>query len=293
MLELPWYVFALAGAFFIALASVLEKKVLQHDEPIHFSGSSVVVASVLSLPFLFFVQWSSFTPYIFVLLYSISVLAAIAFVLIAVSLKNMDAGEQSVILAITPLVTAFFAFFVLDESLSPRALLGIVFVVCGLIVLEAQILFQKSHSRIFFKKFVPVGLALLAVVVHAASAMIDRIVLREGVISALDFIVVIQIFMLINFVAISFVRGKHDHFLDGSFMRNPLKLLLFSVLIFLSRVTYAQSASMVYIALTAVLKRTGALFTIVLGGAYLKEKHLGQKLLAGALMLLGVLFVIT
>ena len=48
---LPWYVYALSGAFVVAVAAVLEKKILEKEEPVHFSFAVTLVGGLLSLPF--------------------------------------------------------------------------------------------------------------------------------------------------------------------------------------------------------------------------------------------------
>lgn len=292
MLDIPWYVFALLSAFFVALAAIFEKKALMHDEPLHFSASSTVAVGVLSLPLLFFVHWQTLTLTTLVFIYIISVLATIAFCLVAYSLKKLEAGEQSLILALTPAATALFAFLFIGEVLSFQAAGGLLLVVCGLLVLEFPSAKAGFRSRAFHKKILPLTLAFCAVVVYATSAVFDRIVLGSHAVEAIDFIVLAQTGQLLNFVVFGLLRAKRDHLFSSSFARQPAKVLAFSALMFLSRVLYAQSVSMAFVALTAALKRTGALFTIVMARAYLHERGTTHKLIAGGIILTGVLLII-
>jgi|CXWL01.1.fsa_nt_gi drug/metabolite transporter (DMT)-like permease len=293
MFELPWYVFALLGAFFISVASVLEKKVLLHAEPLHFSGSTILVSGILSIPFLYFVSWSSFTAYSIGLLYLISLLATISFVLVATSLKKMEAGEQSLILSVTPVVTAIFAYAFLGEALSANATIGMVLIVLGLLLLEYKTIrgLARPHHALSVKT-IAILLTTASVVFYAMGGVLDRMVLSGGTVRALDFIVIAQVFMLMNFLVLNMFLKKGDHLLDGAFKKEPLKIVFFSVLIFLSRVSYAQAVTTTYVALVAILKRTGALFTVILGGAYLKESHVVLKLISGVIIILGVALVI-
>ena len=293
MFDLPWYVFALLGAFFISIASVLEKKVLHHIEPLHFSGSTILVSGILSLPFLYFVSWSTFTPYTIFLLYLISLLATISFVLVAVSLKKMEVGEQSLVLSIAPVVTALFAYVALGEALSTTATIGMVLIVLGLLLLEYKTIrtMMRPHHALS-KKVIAILLTIISVIFYALGGVLDRVVLSGGTVRALDFIVIAQVFMLLNFLILNMFSKQGDHLLDGSFKREPVKIILFSVLIFLSRISYAQAVTTAYVALVAILKRTGALFTVVLGGTYLKENHIVLKLISGVIIILGVMLVI-
>lgn len=290
MFDIPWYVFALLSAFFVALAAVIEKKVLIHDEPLHFSHSAVIILGLLSLPFLVFVPWKELTLEMVGMVYLISILAFVAFALVAYSLKRLEAGEQSLILATTPVVNAFLAYLIISEELTQYAFLGLCLIVAGLVVLELPRLQGSAVS--LHKKLIPIGISFLAVVVYAASAVLDRIVLKTHVLSAFDFIMMTQSFMLLNVVVVYGAQGKINKELLSSFFKQPLSLAYFSLSMLMSRLLYAQSVSMAYVALTAVLKRTGALMTIFMARSYLHEKHLGHKLLAGAIVLLGVILVI-
>lgn len=292
MLDIPWYGFALLSAFFVGVAAVFEKRALEHDEPLHFSASSTVVVGVLTLPFLFFVDWNALTPTIVLGLYAIALLATLAFCLVAYSLKRLEAGEQSLILSLTPAVTALAAYFFIEETLSGEAVGGLLLIVCGLIILEAPKAAAGFRSKEFRKKIFPIFLSVGAVFVYAASTVLDRVLLSGFAVNPIDFIIIIQTMQLLNFAVYGLFRGRKDHLLSSSFSRQPLQVIVFSVLMFLSRISYAYAVSMAFVALTAALKRTGALFTIVLARSYLHEKHIGQKLFAAAVMGVGVFLLV-
>ncbi|HYD93173.1 MAG TPA: DMT family transporter [Candidatus Paceibacterota bacterium] len=292
MLEIPWYVFALLGALFVSFASVFEKKVLIHDEPLHFSASSSALIGILSLPFLFFVDWSAIPSIAFLIMYGVSILAMLAFCLVAFSLRALEAGEQTLILALTPAVTALFGFLFLGETLSTQAFLGLILIVVGLIVLEFPSAKAGLHSHAFRKKLVPIFLAFGAVVVYSLSAVGDRIVLGHYDVDIIDFLMIVQVMALANFLVLSWFDRSHKKLLTSSFRRHPMQVATFSILLILSRLMHSQAVSMAYVALAAAIKRSGALFTIVIARTYLKERSVGHKLLAGGIILAGVLSII-
>jgi drug/metabolite transporter (DMT)-like permease len=288
MPELPWYVFALLGAFIVSLAVIFEKRALRHDEPLHFSASATILVGLLSVPFLFFVDWAALTPEILGFLYAISILSTIAFCLVTFSLKRLEAGEQSLILALTPAVTAVFALFLIGEALSVNGYLGILLVVLGLITLELPSL----KTAAFHKKMGAVALTVLVVFMYAGSAVLDRVVLGGYGMNPIDMLVLTQVGQMINITIYGLFRGKHDRIFTSSFMRQPGKVTAFSVLMFLSRITYVEAVSVAAVALVAALKRTGALFTVVMARAYLNERGMGHKLVAGIIILLGVVAIL-
>lgn len=292
MLELPWYVYALLGAFFVALASVLEKKILLHDDPLHYSGSVATVVGVLSLPLLFFVEWSSLSPLSFGFMYIISLLAMGGFYLTSHAMKGLHAGELSIILSLTPAVTALFAFLFLAESLTERAFVGVIVIVLGLIVLELPSLWKTRHAQGFTRKIKYLIAAGLGIGIYAVSSVFDRIVLGHHGVPVFDFLAIVQSVSLFNYLVFSFVREKQDHVLTASFFKQPIKITVISLCIFASRVMHANAISLAYVALASALKRTSTLFTIVLAKSYLHERGVGHKLLAAFIIILGVLLVI-
>lgn len=289
--DIPWYVYGLLAAFFVSLASIFEKKALQHDEPLHFSAASLAVIGLLSLPFLLLVDFAAMTPRTLLIMYVISVIATVAFFLVAYSLKRLDAGEQSLVLALTPATTALFAYVLLQEALTHTATIGLLFVVAGLITLEYPSL-KRTGERSFHRKLIPLLLSFGAVLCYSGSAMFDRILLRDGSVSPFNFIVITQVMMFANFFVLSLFKRKDPKLYSSSLSREPLKIVLFSVLIFAARVMQSNAVAIAFVALPATLKRVGALFTVIFAKFYLKEKNIGHKLFAGAIILAGVVLIV-
>lgn len=287
----PWYVYALGAAFVVAVAAVLEKKILSEETPVHFSFAITVVGGLLSVPFLFFLPWEALSLYELSLIGVVAAATACAFWLVAKGTKVLDAGEISALLATTPAAIALFAFLFLGEALTRIQTLGILLVVSGLLVLElphlVQMLRRKNLRELFF-----IGLVSVAVVVYACTSLIDRVALTTFGIHPFHFIVLTQTMsmLIFAFVELAVSRGSLAAF--GPFLRSPIKVLSVAILLFLSRVFYAQAVALVYAALASSLKRTGTIFTILLSGAFLKEKGLPRKLVAAAAIVLGAIALI-
>ncbi len=292
MFDLPWYVFALAGAFFVALGSILEKKTLLHDDALHYSGAVATLLGLLSLPFLLFVDWTSITPITFGFIFIISLLSMAAFYLTSYAMKGLQVGELSIILALTPVVTALFAFLFLAESLSERAFAGVIVIIFGLVILELPSLWKGRHGNGFSRKVKYILATALGIAIYATSAMFDRVVLGYHGIAPFDFLVIVQTCTLINYGVFSMLRGKKDHLLTASLVKQPLKMLSIAFCIMASRFMHATAISMTYIALASVLKRTSTLFTIALAKSYLHEGDVGHKVLAASIVILGIILVI-
>lgn len=290
MIDLPWYVFALSGAFFVALSGVLEKHTLKHEEPLHFSGATALMGGIFSLPVLFFVDWSSITPHTYVWLYAISLTSVAAFWIVATVVKKLDAGEVSTILALTPAVTALLAYGFLGEVLNPQQIGGILIIVLGLVALEAPYL-KTLLSKVVGQRahLITVALALLAVLLYALGSLLDRFVLTNFSLNAIEFIAITQVMLVGTFLMLELIFRKKGNSMFSTLKRSPLKVAGVAALLFVSRMLHAQAISMVFVALASALKRVGAIFTILLAGSLLKEKDGLRKLLAASLILAGVM----
>lgn len=288
---LPWYVYALSGAFVVAVAAVLEKKILEKEEPVHFSFAVTLVGGVLSLPFLAFVPWHELSLTELSLIAVITAASACSFWLVAKATKVLDAGEISVLLATTPAAIALFAYVFLGEALSQEQVIALLCILAGLFILELPHVIQIFRRRRLFELFF-MGMTGVAILIYAGTALIDRIALTTFGIHPLHFIVLTQTMSMLIFGIIELCLGRGRGIALSPFVRSPIKVVAVATLLFLSRVLYAQAIALVYVALAAALKRTGAVFTIILSGAFLKEQGIGRKLVSVLLVILGALLLV-
>lgn len=293
MLELPWYIFALLAALVVAISSLLEKDVLRHEEPLHFSSATSLVGGILSLPFLLFIDWSALGFVELSFLYLISFLSMLAFWLVAKAMKNLDVGEVSTILALVPAAVAVIAYLVLGESLTSTQTGGITVIVLGLLVLEAPHVWSLITKTPTKGRLVYVGLALLAVLLYATGSVIDRVALTTFGISAIQYVALIQVMIMINFMAFERMRGADRRESLTALRHAPRRIIAVALLLFLSRILYLHAISIAFVALASALKRTSAIFSILLSGAILHEEHLVRKLVAASLIILGVVAIVS
>lgn len=292
MPDLPWYVFALGAAFVVAVSAVIEKKTLEKEDALHYSSATIVLGGLLSLPFLFFVEWSSLSWGELLFLYVIATLTSVSFFLVARSMKALEAGEVSTLLALTPATVAIAAFIIFGEALTSLQVLGLGLVVIGLLILEFPYLIAllkktKDRVHVFY-----VGCALLAVGVYTASSLLDRVALTTFSVSSLSFIVITQTMCMANMLLLGFVLRRHGQASLSALRTSPRKVLIVASLLFVSRVLHAQAISLAFVALASGLKRVGAIFTILLSGAFLHESGLLRKLLAASLVVSGAISLV-
>lgn len=287
-LALPWYVYALGGAAVVAISSILEKDVLKHEEPAHFSSAVAFVGAIISIPFLIVAPWSTLTFLELSAIYVISFLSIGAWFSVAYAVKRLDVGEVSALLAVVPAATAVLAYILLGEALLPLQVMGLLAVVGGLLVLEAPHLrgvLMKVRNR---SHTLGVIFILLAISLYAIGSIVDRVVLSRFLVDPITFVALAQAMSFANALVLESVLTKRAPTFLTLFKSAPLRTTTIGVLVSLSRVMHAQAIALAFVALAGALKRTGALFTIVLATIFLKEKGSIRKLCAAGLILAGV-----
>lgn len=292
MLDIPWYVYALIGAFVVSLSALIEKRTLKTERPLECTSGVLVTVGILSLPLLYFVDWSVFTPTAFLILAFVSVTNVLGYWLVAKAMRQLGVGEVSVLLAFVPITVAGLAFPILGEALSDTQIFGIVISVVGVLILEAPHIWSLLKKSAGVRDLVCVGFVLIAVALYTLDSLLDRVALAHMGINPLDYIVVVQTMSLgLLITAEEFMRTGRRSYITG-IRRTPASILLIALLLFTSRILHAEATALAFAALANVLKRSSVIISIILSGAFFKERGIGRKLTAGIFILAGTALLI-
>ena len=132
----PWLLLAHSSAVCATATLLIEKKTLAREHAMEFSAALAFFNLILSVPFLFFVDYSRLQIIPLVYIFFLMILVAMAFLLIAKSIRHMEVSAVAPFLALTPAVTAIFAFMFFNEALDQIQLLGIALILIVAYVLE-------------------------------------------------------------------------------------------------------------------------------------------------------------
>jgi drug/metabolite transporter (DMT)-like permease len=88
-----------------------------------------------------------FNPHAFIAIVKLALFAScLAFILYTYSLRNLGINNANIFINIIPVLTAIFAWYILDEPLTFRKLVGIAVVIAGLFI--AQVKMKKFIARL-------------------------------------------------------------------------------------------------------------------------------------------------
>ncbi len=284
---MPWFTYALLSALFASFAGVVEKKTLNSERSLEFAFSLSLVNALFSLLLIPFVDFGEIGGLTLIYIYLGSVLSATAFFCIVRAIRHNDLSSIVPITILGPGITTLVAFIFLGEKISAQGIFGIILIMIGVfIVVRSKDGDRDGLPRKYF------FLVLLALALYGFSATIDRYMVGINNVPPLTYLVLVQIFIAINFfLLVVFTKSEGDGFQLG-FKKFGKFIVGISVLTLAYRWFQIEAVSLAEVGLVEAVKRTSVLGTIVLAGEFFKERDLSKKLFATAIMIFGLTLLV-
>lgn len=285
-----WWVYALGGALFLAVYSLIEKKILLKEHAAQFSAISALITFVFTLVFVPLIKLN-FSFSLWLLMIAGGVLGASGFLFFAKAVRHMEISVASALRGMVPVFVLLFSVMILGESISGINGIGMVMIVIGVYVLESKKhhLFNPfrdiSHSKPLLYLFV----ALLA---WGLSANISRLILRGGDVNIYTLLFFKQLFVTIVLIAINVFA--YQGFKDIKIAWGDSKdwLIILGAVGIVNGLLYYQAMSMAHAPLVSSIERLSVLGVILLGREYFHEKNILRKLVSAVIMICGALLVV-
>jgi drug/metabolite transporter (DMT)-like permease len=145
------------GLLFLAVFAAIAYTVVLKDLSNRYNATTIITYQNLIGIFFFFPLWlifesktlltTSFNLHAFIAIGKLALFAScLAFILYTYSLKKLGMNNASIFINIIPVLTAIFAWYILDEPLTLRKLAGIVVVITGLLI--AQVKMKRFIARL-------------------------------------------------------------------------------------------------------------------------------------------------
>ncbi|RUM87762.1 MAG: EamA/RhaT family transporter [Thermodesulfatator sp.] len=290
-----WLILALGAAFFVALGDFLNKKYFSSEG----MAAMALVRTLAPVPFLLAVIFLGFEPESY-LHFTLTVLKKPAFfqtllallpLEISALLLYMEAIRVSPLsltlplLAFTPAFLIGTGFIFLGERLSASGVAGIFLVVLGSYLLHLPRLPEGPLAPLKSLLRERGSLLMLAVagIYAVTSALGKRAILLSSPLWFASFY-----FVLLGLVVPFLLRIFRGTRILPLFRKKPLGFFLLGLSQALMVVCHMQAISLAPAAYMIAVKRTSILFGVFLGGAFLRERYFGVRLLAAAVMVGGV-----
>lgn len=145
------------GLEFLAVFSAIGYTVMLKKLSVKYNSTTIITYQNFIGIFFFLPFWlifesnslltTSFHAEAFIAIIKLALFAScLAFILYAFSIKHLGINNANIFINIIPVLTAVFAWYILDEPLTLRKLIGIVVVITGLFI--AQVKMKKFIARL-------------------------------------------------------------------------------------------------------------------------------------------------
>lgn len=289
---MEWYIFALISALLVSAQSILEKKSLYRTHSLDLATALSIFNFIFILLLFNKVNFNlSFNT--ISLIYIASLVSTFAFWFAAKAIHHFNITTSISLLALSPAITVILAFFFLNESLTYFQFFGIGLMVLGTYVLKIE---KNIPSLDPFRKIIKSRYGvyiLLALIFYGISSLYDKFILSSANVSPITYIFYLHFFTMINFIIL--MNLLHDGLKGIVSCTKKVGLniiIILSLLITASRVSYAYAVPLAYISLVYAIVKSSSFFTTIIGGEIFHEKRIIKKSIASLIILIGVYLII-
>lgn len=283
-----WFPLTLLCAFSLATADAFTKRYLsdytdQELVIIRFSFTGLVLAPLLlfhPLPPLPAICWGWLA-----MLVPLEILAMLLYMR---AIRDSPLSLTLPYLAFTPVLTILTSFVILREQISVQGFCGILLVVAGAYFLNLEHL-QGNHWLLPFRAILwerGSRLMLVVATIYSITSVLGKIVLQYIPAAAFGPFY----FALLGCITLALFSLKQPS-IGRVLWRQPGQHLMIGLLLGTMVVTHFMAIAQVEVAYMISVKRTSLLFGILYGALLFEERRLGQRLLAGGLMVAGIALI--
>lgn len=287
-----WLAFALLAAVFLSASSIVEKKALKTVHSIDLSATLAFSNFFLALPFLFFVDFEKVELISLAFIFASAFVAAIAFYLVAKAIRHMEISTVAPLLALAPGSTSIFGFFLLAEVLSNQAIAGIVLMIVGSYVLTLERGKGIFSPLKMFTESKYVHFVLASLLFYSMGAVLDRTILFEFNVPVSNYMFFVHLFIAILYIPAILVIDGGVSGIKKALSVEKKNILLISAFTIFYRFFQMQALSLMLVGVVSAIKRSSSFFTTLIGGELFHEKHLGRKLTASIVIILGTILIV-
>ncbi|MBN1275094.1 EamA family transporter [Candidatus Woesearchaeota archaeon] len=288
-----WALYAFAAAVMQAATSIIDKQVLQHEHALEYGAAKGFFALFLVFAFPFLdlgYHWTAF-----VAIYALSILLLAGGQYYLKSVRHSELSSSIPLMNLSPLFLLIIAYVLLGERPGPVSVVGVLLLVTGTYFLQSGSASGRKGLLAPFRALAASRYSLymiFAIIIYSFTAAFIKAVISFGV-DPVSLSVLLLFFMGVNYVFLeSMKHGYEEVFWD--LKRDGKRIFLSFMAGLLSDVSLFLAMAMpgALVGLVIPIKRTSTFMTALVGGRLFHERRLGVKLLACAVMLVGVVLVV-
>lgn len=285
---MSWLLLALLSAFAIATADTIVKRNLQDYQAYELVLVRFSLTGLLFLPVLAFLPFPELPPNFWLLIMIMVPCEILGMFLYMKAIRDYPLYLTLPYLAFTPVIISVMAFLLLGEQLSLVGITGILLVVAGSYVLNFETAGQAGKNRWlepFYAAFSQRGaqLMLLVAFLYSITATLGKAVISDvpPLFFASFYFVIVGFATLLLVPLLARIKLRR-------LLRKPVATVMVAIFMAVMIISHFLALAEVEAAYMITVKRTSLLFGLIYGAWLFGERRLGQHLLAGSVMILGV-----
>lgn len=284
---MTWFYLSLAGAVVWAIAALAQKNACNGEQAIQVSVASTTVWAFFALFLIPFIKIPKSLPVLALMLVS-GTIFGMAYYLSSKAFKYLSTSEASPLYNIGTAITVVLAIIFLKEKISVMQLLGVSTIIFGTYILEMKkgsllspLIRLFKSEKVHYVLFSALGYSVLAVLSKYILGFVDPITFLFSQ------LIICSIFMLI----LSILRHGGLKDIVTGIRVHRWTILLISVMMVVGQLFEISALNLGDAALVMPILRMWTLIAVVVGGTYLKEGHLRNRIIATVIMLVGVFII--
>ena len=284
---MTWFYFALGSAIICGISAVMQKDASHGEHAIQFAAASSLLAAILALFLLPFVNLMQ-SPFVWMLFLISGTVGGTAFYMGAKGFKYLSLSEASPLYNLGTVIAIVLAVVFLGEKLTTPQITGVSLIILGTYFLELK-------GRSFFGPFVKlfksqkIHYVLLATFLSSVLVVFSKFTLTY--VDPVTFMFV-HIFLIAAFIQV-LVFTRHDGWKDvkKGFVVHHWAIVGIAALMVAGSLTDMFALHYGEAVLFVPVMRMWTLIAVLFGGAFYKEGHMKNRLIATAIMLAGVFII--
>lgn len=288
---MEWLIFILFSAVFLGVRQVISKKVLMHESTEEYLAAASLVTFLLSLFFLPRVNFA-LPLFFWFLMYLKTTILTISWFLGSKCLRHVEISMTIPLTNISPVFVIVLSIIFFWEFTSLTHYLGISLVVFSAYWLQCDGHFSRFiHPWQIFRNKYSIYM-VFSMFFLSLCVVFDKIILKQVDVYTylvFTFFVLSVHYLIIQLVWYNGLRGVKHAFINGKhFIFIVALLLLFTDLFYFKAVAVPG----VMLSLLIPIQRLSTLVATIVGGRLFHEHNLVHRIIACALMIVGVVLIV-
>lgn len=189
------------------------------------------------------------------------------------------------------LFSTLLGVFIIHENMTAHKIIGLVFVLTGLLMLKFKPGKKSSDVQQKVEKTAPVYvlLTLLSCILNAVSGTMDKVLMKSMTSTQLQFWY--MLFMVLFYLIYILLKRIRLNF--KTLIKNHWILWLSILFVLADKALFiANGIEDSQVTIMTLIKQSGCIMTILGGRFIFKEKHTGYKLLCAGVVIIGIVIAV-